>query len=82
MEVLKIFYTFNQFTIKTGAAKPDKIEKTDFKLNLNNATHNEVVSRAKLHLILKSINFYLNEWIIIYVIFIINSLFVYIYSYV
>ena len=37
---------------QTGVAKPDKIENTDFKLALNNAAHNEVLSGMKLHLFL------------------------------
>ena len=46
--------------MQTGVAKPDKIENTDFKLDLSNAAHNEVLSSAKLLIFLKSIIF-LNE---------------------
>ena len=64
MKLLKILLIFNQFTLKTGVAKPDKIENTDFKLALNDAAYNEVLSSAKLHLFLKSIIFLINEILI------------------
>ena len=47
-KLLKYFYYCPVYS-QTGVAKPDKIENTDFKLALNNAAHNEVLSSIKLH---------------------------------
>ena len=49
MEVLKNIFNIQSVYFQTGAAKPDKIENTDFYLALNNAVHNKVLSSAKLH---------------------------------
>ena len=58
MKFLNIYFIQSVY-FQTGVAKPDKIENTDFKLDLNKAAHNEVLSNAKLHLFLIPLFYYI-----------------------
>ena len=48
MHQLFLYKHINNIILKTGTAKPDKIENADFKLSLNNSAHSEVLASMKL----------------------------------
>ena len=48
MHQLFLYKHINNKIPKTGTAKPDKIENTDFKLSLNNSAHSEVLASTRI----------------------------------
>ena len=48
MHQLFLYKHIHNIIPKTGTAKPDKIENSDFKLSLNKPAHSEVLASMKL----------------------------------